>query len=194
MTEELPPPMFKSIRAQEDQNPTTPSTSDDGAHLDNIRMPEIEDDKDDLDAPILLDDDGNEIAAIVEPEQVTRDAFFVLFKTAFSTPQMFARDFAPLAIQDEEEGAARGASDALYALLEIYYPSALMPQSETFAHLLTLGVFLTGKVMLVRSILAARAAPPEVEQVNKEGETSPPRDDPKPQSGSNFAPDWGYQS
>lgn len=138
-----------------------PSTSD-GAHLDSIRVEEIEEDKSGA-GIVHLDEEGNEIGAEfdpVEPEQVTRDGFFVLFRTAFDLPGQIMPDFKPLAVQPEEECTARAASDALYSLLEIYYPSALLPQSETLAHLLTLGPFVLGKAMVVKAILDARRRPP----------------------------------
>lgn len=155
---------------------------DDGAHLDAIRAPDLDDDDGyDPDAPIHLDDDGVPLDAT--PEQISREAFYVVFATAFSIPGMVDADFRPVAIQSAEEPAARGAADAVYSLLEIYYPSALLPQSETLAHVLVAGPFLVGKAMIVREILKAKharpVAPPEEpkpepqEPVFKRGEYEP---------------------
>ncbi|HEV8035810.1 hypothetical protein [Yoonia sp.] len=172
-------PEFKTTR-QTDSPPlaetSTPSTSDGGAHLDTIRVEEIEQDHDAA-GIVHLDDDGNEIGADfgpVEPEKVTRDGFYVLFRTSFDLPGQIMPDFKPLGIQPTEQGAARAASDALYSLLEIYYPAALLPQSETLAHLLTLGPFLIGKVMVMRAILNARNAPPIEHEPPKEGQRKQP--------------------
>ena len=136
-----------------------PSGSDDGSHLDAIQMPDIETDFQDQDGPLEVGEDG-QIIDNSPPEQISRDAFFTVFCTAFDLPGQIMRDFKPLGIQPDEKDGARAASDAAYSLLEIYYPSALMPQSETLAHLLILGPFLMGKAMVVRHILAARSAKP----------------------------------
>lgn len=91
-----------------------------------------------------------------EPVQMDKGAFFVVFSTAFNIPAMINRDFGPLAIQAEEQAAARAASDGIYDLLEIYYPSALMPQGRVAASLLAAGPFIFGKVLIVREIFAAK--------------------------------------
>lgn len=182
-------PEFKTTR-QKDQPPqaadTTPSTSDGGAHLDTIRVEEIEQDAEAM-GFVHLDEDGNDIASDlgpVEPERVSRDAFYVLFCTAFNLPGQIMPDFRPLGIQTDEVGGARAASDAMYSLFEIYYPAALLPGSETVAHLLTLGTFLVGKVLIMRAILAARNAPPveqDPRQKRQEQATPPPAPPQRPQ-------------
>lgn len=194
-------PEFKSNRETPPlAENTTLSTSDDGSHLDSIRMPDLEDAGHDPDAPIAVDEHGVDIPSeeypAVEIEQVSRDGFYELFKVGFSAPAMVMPDFKSVAIQDGEEDAARQASDALYSLLEIYYPAALVPSSETFAHLFVLGSFLVGKVMIVRAILAARAAPPPKKAKPDEADVVDEMP-PTPPTGDNvvsaFAPDWGHQ-
>lgn len=131
--------------------------SDNGAHLNDYVVPDIDDSADDEDAPInvTLEQEAEE-AEPLEPEKLSRDAFFTVFKTAFDMPGHLVPDFKPVAIQPNEEQAGRAASDATYSLLEIYYPNALMPQSEVMAHLLVACPFLIGKAMIVRAILQAR--------------------------------------
>jgi len=106
----------------------------------------------------------------------------VVFEHAFAIPGHVAPQWRPLAIQLGERDGARAASDAAYELLEIYYPGALLPGSDTLARLLILGPFLIGKVMVARLIIAqhkrdqieARAKPteppPEFKTRRKEGD------------------------
>ncbi len=148
-------PQFATVRTSTSINS---SGADDGSHLDELHVPDLDHGAPDLDAPVFLDEDGNLPAPA--PEQIDRDAFYVVFETSFALPGQIVPDFAPLAIQEGEKQAARAASDAIYALLEIYYPRALMPGSETLAHLLVCGPFLVGKAMVVRGIIQARTALP----------------------------------
>ena len=151
-------PTFKSNRS--DPKPLeTSSAIDDGSHLDEIRMPDLENQTSDPDAPFEVGDDGVPIDA-PPPEMVDKDAFWVVFQTAFNLPGQLMRDLKPLAIQDVETQGARAASDATHSLLEIYYPAALMPQSETLAHILVAAPFFIGKVLVVREILRAMKAKP----------------------------------
>lgn len=149
-------PEFQTSRTETTRSAPSP---DDGSHLDAIQMPDLDSDYVDPDAPINLDD-LDDPRLNPEPEQITRDAFWLVFKTAFDLPGQMMRDFKPLGIAPDEEAGARAASDSVYALLEIYYPAALMPQSETLAHLFVAGPFIAGKVMVVRQIMMARRAPP----------------------------------
>jgi len=145
--------------AQIEETTTPPASSepDNGGHLNDYVVPDIDDSADDEDAPInvTLEQEAEE-AAPLEPEMLSRDAFFTVFKTAFQMPSLIMPEFEPVAIQPNEEQAGRAASDATYSLLEIYYPNALMPQSEVMAHLLVACPFLIGKAMIVRAILQAR--------------------------------------
>ena len=70
-------------------------------------------------------------------------------------------DFEPLAIAERGERGARKASDAMYRLLEIYYPAALTPGGETMANLLILAPFLIGKVRIAAAVIRDKRRPRE---------------------------------
>lgn len=184
-TENLP--SFQTRRKAPDLlPPTTAETfsknTDDGSHLDAIRMPDLEDQGHDPDAPITLDEDGNPIDD-APPQQITQEAFWVVFQTAFNLPGQMVPMLAPMGITPEQEQPARAASDATYSLLEIYYPSALMPQSETLAHVLVAAPFFIAKVMVVREIIRASRAKP-VPQPEEKRQDQPAKAPEKP------ANDW----
>lgn len=135
-------------------------------------IPENDDDFFDPDAPQPIDADGQVIEPDTGPQQLDKEAFYVTLKTLLSVPGMYDKDFLPVAVQPEEADQARACSDAIYALLEIWYPSALQPNSETIGHLMVAVPFIAGKVMLVRSILLSkRMKPVEAPQTASE---SPP--------------------
>lgn len=125
----------------------------DGSHLDTFIIPENDEAYVDPDAPQALDDDGEPIAPDYTPERLDKAAFYITFKIIFQVPAMLDKDFAPLTIQSDENDQARAASDATYDLLEIWYPAALEPNSDTIAHLLIVVPFLAGKVILLKNIL-----------------------------------------
>lgn len=111
------------------------------------------------DAPDQMRDVGEDgLPVDAAPDRLDREAFWVVFSTAFNLPGMMMPLFAPVGIQDGEEPQARAASDAIYALLEIYYPRALLPGGDTLGHLLTAGPFVVGKVLVVRAIMREQAA------------------------------------
>lgn len=177
----------KSNPPSESETPTTSSnSSDDGAHLDQIKMPDLEDEGPDPDAPIQIGEDGEPIDD-APPEQITREAFWVVFQTAFNLPGQILPDLRPMGIQPHEVGGAQAASDAVYSLLEIYYPSALMPQSETMAHLMVAAPFFIGKAMVVREIIRAKKAKPvqqEQPAPKPESKPAPEPDDMQPKGDS----------
>lgn len=185
-------PTFKSNRSQpqnsqpESQNQSGAKvsfTNDDGSHLDDLRMNEIENENPDPDAPFEVGDDGEPVGGAPK-EAIDKDAFWVVFQTAFNLPGQLMRDLQPLAIQDQEQQGARAASDATHSLLAIYYPSALLPQSETIAHLLVAGPFFVGKVLIVREILRAMKAKPI-----KQSDGEQPKEKPEhPKASPNDAP------
>ena len=149
--------------------------NDDGAFLADFVVPDIDDDADDLDAPVHVEAIATADAA--EVELIGKDAFFTVFLTAFAVPQFVQSDLAVLAVQPDEESAARAASDATYGLLKIYYPAALTPKGEVFGHLMIAGPFFIAKAMIVREVLRARRAKPANPQ------PTPPahdREDPRP--------------
>lgn len=138
------------------------------AHLMEFRAPDLDGSGGGEDDVIALGEDGEPVDQIDTAEAVelmSKDAFYVVIRHSFGLPGMFMPDWRPLAIQPSEETIARDASDAIYELLEIYYPGALMPQGDTFARLATAAPFILAKVMVVREILnakrRARMAPPQ---------------------------------
>lgn len=131
---------------------------DQAAHLDGFRAADLDAGEAGADQVQEVGADGEPVAGDpVEPEQLSREAFYTVFYNAFGLPGMFAADFAPLAIQPGEEPPARAASDAIYELLEIYYPKALLPMGDTLARLFAIVPFAMVKAAVVRDILRARA-------------------------------------
>ncbi len=170
--------MFQTSREQETIGTSTKHTvdADDGSHLDSIGVNEIDTSGAGSDAVFTIDQDGNQVGADLDdepPAQMDREAFYIVFSSAFNLPPAFVPDLAPLAIKPEEEAPARAASDGVYALLEIYYPAALMPQGETFAHLMAVIPFAMVKISAMRAVIAARKAPPPPPEptVNKDKKT-----------------------
>lgn len=154
--------MDQDEKTTEPETTTGASSPDDVvAHLANLQFNDIGDDVADEDAPIDLtaetvSDDLPEAGDAL----LSRDQFFSVFKTAFDMPGLFAPVFKPLGIGADEQDRARAASDATYGLLEIYYPAALIPQSQVVAHLLVAGPFFISKAMIVRECLRAARQPP----------------------------------
>lgn len=187
-------PTFQTSRSKSQSEPETSMTgtssnpTDDGAHLDQMRVTDFEDEGHDPDAPVMLGEDGEPVDD-APPEQITKEAFWVVFQTAFNLPGQILPDLRPMGIQPHEVGGAQAASDAVYSLLEIYYPSALMPQSETMAHLMVAAPFFIGKAMVVREIIRAKKAKPvqqEQEAQSKPEKRQPPEPDDMQQKGG----DW----
>lgn len=85
-----------------------------------------------------------------------KDAFWIVFETAFSLPGMVDQHFGPLAISGDRQGQGRQASDALHNLLSVYYPKALMPMSDTFANLAAVGLFGFGQAQIFKACLIER--------------------------------------
>lgn len=180
------PPEFKSSRS-------------DAAHLAGFRAPELDTGGGGEDAVIELDEAGQVIGmedAEIEPDQISRDAFHEVFKMGFNMPGLFVPVFKPLAIQEGEEPPCRAASDAVYRLLEIYYPRALMPAGETVALLAAAAPFFIAKAMVIRSIMAdMREAKAAEKKAMREGQADPggdaPQDDqPAPARRSSGALGW----
>lgn len=147
----------------------------DGAHLDAFVIPEDDEASQDADAPQEVGENGEIIPSEeYSPERLDQAAFYTTLKTLVSVPAMYDAAFAPVAIQPQEEDQARAASDAIYALLVIWYPNALQPNSKTIGHLLVAVPFIAGKVMIVRAVLAEKRA--KVVSPPNEGEevTMPP--------------------
>ena len=129
------------------------------AHMETFRAPDLDGGGGGEDDVVALNEDGQPVDMIDTGEAVelmSKDAFFVVFRHGFGLPGMFSPTWKPLAIQPEETQIARDACDAIYELLEIYFPAALLPQGDTIARLMTAGPFIIAKVMVVRMILAAQ--------------------------------------
>ncbi len=130
---------------------------------------------------VQLDDDGEPVADLDSGAQIDKDAFYVVFDHAFGLPGQFVPAFKPLAIQTDEKHRARAASDAIYELLEIYFPAALQPGSDTLARLLVCVPFLIGKVMVARAIMAGprpeQERPAEFRRSGQGGATGNPATD-----------------
>lgn len=131
----------------------------DASHLDTFVASDLEADSGAKDDVTHLDDQGEPVQpdSVEEVvEQISKEAFFVVFSHAFGLPGMIMPDWKPLAIQPDEERIAREACNAIYEILEIYYPAALMPQGDMFARLATAAPFVLAKVLVVREILTSR--------------------------------------
>lgn len=150
---------WDDLHGQSSETIGTETGLGDGSHLDDMIAPDFGGIDDDPDA-VQFKSQRSEMGGDAEfdaPEQLDRATFYGVFKVAFSVPQMVAGpDFAPVAVQPDEEPAARDASDGLYTLLEAYYPAALNPMSDKAAALLALGLFGIGKAKTVQMCLADR--------------------------------------
>jgi hypothetical protein len=177
--------------------------ADGSGHMLTWRAPELETEGGGADDVVHVD---QETGGKVDPEtgapvveQITMDAWWVVFQASFAAPMMFGVDFEPVAIQPEEQTSARAASDAAYRLLQVYYPRALIAGSDKLTDLLVAGGFIYGKVMIVKMILQARRAE-ALEAVNerKRGDGAPGGEFRSQRTGSpgndNYAPPPGAAS
>ena len=91
-------------------------------------------------------------------EPLDKDDFWEVFCLAFDLPMQFINtpEMVALAIQENEIEQARAASDSIYALLKIWYPSALTVNSPTMMHLLVAVPFLWMKIQVVRLAMAQK--------------------------------------
>ena len=142
---------------QPENGPVDDLDHDTPDHMETFRAPDLDLDGGDADDVVTVDPaTGEAPQPPVSVDLIGKPAFYTVFKTAFAVPGMVVADLKPIAIQPDEAEIAREASDAVYELLEIYYPSALMPQSEGFARVMRMFPFVAAKVMVVREILTAR--------------------------------------
>jgi hypothetical protein len=88
------------------------------------------------------------------PDLMGFEAFFAAFEYAFSAPQMFDREFQPLAIQDHERGQARQAAQVTYDLLEKHFPTALSSDPTNWIKYGIAGQFFVMKAQTVAAIFA----------------------------------------
>ena len=122
-----------------------------GAHLGDFRVADDEIDQGETEF-LEVGDDGEPVAEILEPEQMSRDAFHMVFEKAFSLPGLFIPKWQPLAIQDHEKDAAREASGAIYEILEIWFPSFLVPGGDMLGRFLCILPLAMAKVAVVAAI------------------------------------------
>lgn len=141
-----------------------PEFADDGSHLDDFAAADLGEIGEGVD-PLSVE--HMDVANTNGPPMMDKEAFWIVFSTGFSLPQFINAKYAPLAIQDEETISARGASDAIHSLLEIWYPQTLVPGGETVAHLLVALPFVIGKVMIMRAIAADAKQPRDVTPANE---------------------------
>lgn len=178
--------------------------ADGSGHMMNWRAPELETEGGGADDVIPVDQETGERvdqetgAPVVE--QISKAAFFVAFRHSFGMPGMFVPMWKPLAIQPEEMEIAQDASDAIYELLEIYWPAALSPQSETFGRIARAAPFLLAKVMIVRMVLedrrrakleAAKQQSAQFKSVRADQDAAPVSSQP---ANANYAPPPGAAS
>lgn len=132
--------------------------------------------------------EGADIAPQVEI--VDKEIFYsTLFRPAF-TGMALATRVPEAKISKEEEPAAREASDDLYDLLEVWYPSALNPQTGTFKKLCTVGGFLFYKLQVIREAMKER----RLAALGEPQEPEPTPDAPAPEFASvrtQQFDDWG---
>lgn len=149
-----------SVEEETPRDVEPPKVETGAEHLDAIRAADLDPVAGGEDAVRGIEDiEAGEIAE----ERLSRDQFFEVFQLSFGLPGMFVPAFAPVAIQDHEQAQARGASDATYRLLELYFPRALSPAGETATLLLTAGPFFIAKAMIVRHCLASGRAKPQAQ-------------------------------
>jgi len=96
---------------------------------------------------------------------LSRDQFFLAFKSMFNVAAVVPVPPLPLkslAITENEEMAARGASDALYdiALESAYFRWLIEPQSVWVQRAVVIGSFASVKFVAVREELRAKNAKP----------------------------------
>lgn len=187
------------------ENGVTGDFSDDGpGHMARFRAPVLETEGGGADDVVPVDQETGEpvdaVAEVPEVEQITKEAFFVAFRHSFGLPGMFIPMWKPLAVQPEEVEIARDASDAIYEMLEIYFPSALMPQSENFMRITRAAPFILAKIMVVRMILedsrrakidAAKQRQAQFRSVRGDQDTAPSAGAP---ANEDYAPPPGAQS
>lgn len=166
--------------------------ADDGSHLADVIVPEIDDDIQDVDAPVSLEDYKQAIddaeTEVATDGQISTDQFWIVFKSGFEIPAMLLPNMDALAIQESEKKNAKSASDATYRLLEIYYPSALQPQSEVVANILVALPFFVGKAMVVKAALDYTRQSKAIEVQKNQQSPSAGQFEP-PAANDNHAPD-----
>lgn len=161
---------------QDEMEGQAPPDQDDAAHLDTFRAAELEDvaPQDDV---LSVDENGEPVAAVIDPEAITKDAFYVVFEKAFWFPGAFMPPLAPLAIQPGHEATlARDASDAIYEILEIYWPGALLPQSDMLARVMVIVPFAMLKYATVREVLRSAQIAKAEARANAHANTNAPPD------------------
>lgn len=102
---------------------------------------------------------STEEALISSENLMTRAMFFETFRLIFDMPQVFDSDFAPLAIQPQEQSQAEMASNGVYTLLfrNRWTRKLLCIEGEFMNAMMQAGPFLFAKVQIVAMILRHKA-------------------------------------
>lgn len=112
-----------------------------------------------------------------ENSHVDNEIFYTTMFRPMFTGAAFATGVREARIAEDEEDAAREASDDLYALLEVWYPSALDPSAGTFKRCMTVGGFFFWKAQVIRAGLAQRRMQASIPQEEYPQEPEPPQED-----------------
>ncbi len=165
MTEADNLPEFKSNRAKiETATSTETATTSLQADLEGWTAPTLEpgggDGSDVIEADELARaaQDVDQADGEKVPGRMGKDAFWRQFQMAFKFPSLIDPDFAPLAIQPNEQAMAHEVSDAGFELAEEFLPQ-ILEIDEKWMKLVLVGQFLFAKVMITRAIFAAKSAP-----------------------------------
>jgi hypothetical protein len=171
----------------QDQAPETApqvvKTIDDGMiALSAVSYDDFADEDEDEDAPKVI---GAEPVpeAKPEPEEMTKEAFWQMFKTAFKVASVLPFVGIPeLAIAPDEVEHGRVGSDASYDLLKMYMPSFFKRDSEVIALLFAAGSFLIMKGMIVAAVIKARQAQAIADQNAQRQQRNNPQPAPQAQT------------
>jgi hypothetical protein len=163
--------------------PETSPTIDAGmAALSGVTYDDFKNEEPDEDAPKVIGAEP-EPDALPEPEEMTKDAFWQMFKTAFKVASVLPFVGIPeLAIASDEVEHGRVASDAIYDLLKMYVPSFFKRDSEVIALVFAAGSFLIMKAMIVSAVIKARQAQAIADQNAQRQQRNNPQPAPQAQT------------
>jgi hypothetical protein len=176
VTETAPDPVTETA-------PETSPTIDAGmAALSGVSYDDFADDEPDEDAPKVIGAEP-EPEVLPDPEEMTKDAFWQMFKTAFKVASVLPFVGIPeLAIAPDEVEHGRVASDAIYDLLKMYVPSFFKRDSEVIALVFAAGSFLIMKAMIVSAVIKARQAQAIADQNAQRQQRNNPQPAPQAQT------------
>jgi hypothetical protein len=161
---------------------TAPKIDAGFAALSGVTYPSVDDPVEDEDAAQLIGVEPDHEAA-PEPERMTKDAFWVMFKGSFKVASVLPFVGIPeLAIANDEVEHGRVASDAIFDLLEMYFPSFFDRDREVLGLLIAAGSFLIMKAVIVKAVLEARTAQKIADQNVQKQQRNQPQPAPQPQT------------